>query len=75
MILKEKIQARLTAAFSGANIVVEGEDGVHFSAKILAPQFKGLSRVAQQQKVYAELNDLISSGELHAIALQTGSLE
>lgn len=75
MNLTTQIQQILAAAFPGAEITVESNDQVHFNASVRAPQFKGLSRVAQQQKVYAALGDLITSGTVHALSLQTQVLE
>ena len=73
--LKHTVENLLIDAFPGGKIEVHTDDNVHFSAGIHAPQFKGLSRVQQQQKVYAVLGALISSGELHAISLNTQVLE
>lgn len=70
----QHIKTLLEAAFSGAHIEVESTDNVHFSAKVQAPQFAGLSRVAQQQRVYAALGDLITNGTIHALSLQTSVL-
>lgn len=75
MNLTETLQKILTDAFPGAIIHVESPDQVHFNAQIRAPQFKGLSRVAQQKSVYAALGDLISKGTVHALSLQTQVLE
>ena len=75
MTLKDIIIERLQKTFPTGKITVETPDNVHFTAKVVAKEFKGLSRVAQQQKVYAPLNDLLASGELHALALQTQVLE
>lgn len=61
----------LMGALPGAEIVIKGDDGVHFEALIVASQFEGLSLVKRQQQVYAVLNDWIRSGRLHAIALKT----
>lgn len=70
----QQLKIILEAAFSGAHIEVESPDNVHFSAKIQASQFAGLSRVAQQQRVYAALGDLITNGTIHALSLQTSVL-
>jgi acid stress-induced BolA-like protein IbaG/YrbA len=75
MTLTEQIEHKLVDAFPGAKISVESQDQVHFNAVVCAAQFKGLSRVTQQQKVYAALGDLISSGTVHALSLQTKILE
>lgn len=38
---------------------------------VVSPAFEGVRPVKKQQMVYACLNDLISSGELHAVTMQT----
>tara|TARA_B100001057_G_scaffold486251_1_gene567137 strand:+ start:1228 stop:1470 length:243 start_codon:yes stop_codon:yes gene_type:complete len=48
-------------------------DGNHYSATIVAKEFKGLNRVKQHQLVYSALKGKMdgSNGELHALALTT----
>ena len=75
MNLTETLQHILSNAFPGAMIQVESADQIHFNAQIRAPQFKGLSRIAQQKSVYAGLGDLISKGTVHALSLKTEILE
>lgn len=67
------IETILRDAFPGADVTVQGDDGVHLAAEVIAPQFKGKPRVAQQRLVYAALGDLMegSNGALHALALTT----
>lgn len=75
MMTAQKVQKIIQDALPGAFVEVHSEDNVHFDAVVKAAQFKGLSRVAQQQKIYAALGDLITSGAVHALSLQTGILE
>ncbi|MBI2719308.1 MAG: BolA family transcriptional regulator [Rhizobiales bacterium] len=49
-------------------------DGDHYAANIVSAAFKGKSRVQQHQMVYAALKGRMG-GELHALALQTGTPE
>lgn len=72
-IAPEKIKTLLQEAFPSAEIDVQGDDGVHLSAQVIATEFNGKSRVQQQRMVYAALGDLMdgSNGALHALALQT----
>lgn len=49
--------------------------GDHFEARVVAPAFAGKSLVEQHQLVYAPLQDLLKTGELHALALKTYSPE
>lgn len=71
MITTTQIKAVIETAIAGSNAMIEGDDGVHFEAIVVAEQFTGLSKVKQQQLVYQALHDAIRSGELHALALKT----
>jgi acid stress-induced BolA-like protein IbaG/YrbA len=65
----EELKERIEAGIPGARAEVSG-DGHHFQAVVAAPQFAGLSRLAQHRLVYdvfdGELGDRI-----HALSLQT----
>ena len=54
-----------------AEISVEGEDGVHFSATVISASFQGLSTLQQHRTVYATLGHRLG-GEIHALQLTTG---
>jgi stress-induced morphogen len=47
-------------------------DGDHYAAHVVSAAFQGKSRVQQHQMVYAALEGRMG-GELHALALQTGT--
>jgi stress-induced morphogen len=49
-------------------------DGDHYAATVVSQAFKGKNRVQQHQLVYAALKGRMG-GELHALALQTGTPE
>ena len=68
-----EIEALLREAFPDARITVSGEDGVHMAAEVIAEEFRGKNRVAQQRMVYAALKGKMDgpSGDLHALALTT----
>ncbi len=67
-----ELQARLEAAFPGADIRIDdlAGDGDHYKAYIVAEAFRDLPRVRQHQLVNKALADLLS-GPLHALALET----
>jgi len=69
-----ELEADLAAAFPGAKITIEdlAGDGDHYRARIVSPAFKGLTRVAQHQLVYAALKGKMG-GALHALALETAA--
>jgi acid stress-induced BolA-like protein IbaG/YrbA len=70
MLTPEMIQNEIASLEDVSEVTVTG-DGYHFQAVVVSDQFQGLSRVARQQWVYAKLKPWISSGELHAISMQT----
>ena len=80
MVMKaEEIEDLLKEAFPTSNIKIDdlAGDGNHYSATIIAREFKGLSRVKQHQLVYSALKGKMdgSDGQLHALALTTKVME
>ena len=69
----EELKERIESGIPGATADVTG-DGHHFNAVVLAPAFRGLSRIAQHRLVYdvfgAEVGDRI-----HALSIQTKASE
>lgn len=59
-------------AFPEADITLTdlAGDNDHWQAEIVSEQFRGKTRVAQHQLVYAALKGKMG-GELHALALKT----
>jgi acid stress-induced BolA-like protein IbaG/YrbA len=49
---------------------VLGDDGTHFEAVIVSPQFVGKRMVQQHQLVYAALGDRMRA-EIHALSMKT----
>lgn len=54
-----------------AEVIVHGDDGVHFEATVISPAFAGKPLLAQHRMVYAALGDRVSNQEIHALALKT----
>ena len=54
----------------GARAQVQGEDGVHFEATVVAAAFAGKLPLARHRMVYATLGELLG-GAIHALALKT----
>ena len=46
-------------------------DGYRYKLVVISNYFNGLSTVNRQKWVYAELNDWITSGRIHAIEMNT----
>ena len=67
--IKEQIESKLPN--SSVEILDPRKDGVHLKAVVSCPDFEGKSLVEQHQMVYATVKDLIDSGELHALGIQT----
>ena len=71
----DDIQAMIEDALPGAEVemIDLAGDNNHWKAVITAEQFRGKSRVAQHQLVYAALKGKMdgADGELHALALET----
>jgi BolA protein len=83
MTIADTIRDKLTGRFSPTRLEIvdeshrhaghagarpEGE--THFAVTIVAPAFKGLSRVARQRLVYEALADELAS-HIHALSLTT----
>ncbi|GLP95819.1 BolA family protein [Paraferrimonas sedimenticola] len=65
----EQVKAILTDAIEAEDIIVS-QDGTHYKIIVVGDQFDGMSRVVQQQTVYAPLMDKIQDGTLHAITIK-----
>lgn len=65
-----QIQALIEQGLPGAEVVVEGADGVHFEARVVSAAFAGKLPLARHRMVYATLGDLMG-GAIHALSLRT----
>lgn len=65
----EEIKALITAQLSLDELHVKGENG-HYQVIAVSEIFDGMSRVKQQQSIYAPLNDVIASGAVHAVSIK-----
>ena len=68
----EEIEAMILEAFPEARVEIcdLAGDGDHYAARVIAPEFAGMSRVRQHQAVYAALKGKMGT-ELHALQLET----
>ena len=68
----DEIKTRIEAALPGASAEVDDwtGGGDHFRATVVAPQFSGLSRIAQHKLVYDVFGAEIG-GPIHALSLKT----
>jgi len=66
----ETIKNLIERGLPGANAEVQGADGVHFEAVVVADAFAGKLPLARHRLVYATLGDLMG-GAIHALSLKT----
>lgn len=65
----KEIELRLAQALQLAEVYVK-TDGSHYQVTAVGDCFDGLSRVKQQQLVYAPLMNDIASGAIHALQIK-----
>lgn len=65
-IIKQLIEAELP----DADVIVEGNDGTHFQARIVSELFSGKTMLQQHQMVYKALGEKMGR-EIHALSMQT----
>jgi stress-induced morphogen len=70
----EEIEELIRAGLPEAEVTIEdlAGDGNHYRAHVVAPAFRGKSRVQQHQMVYDALKGNMG-GALHALALKTAA--
>ena len=70
----DEIKALICECLPDAQVTIEdlAGDGNHYRAHVVAPGFRGKSRVQQHQMVYRALGGRMG-GELHALALTTAA--
>ena len=66
----ETIRKLIESGLPGARADVQGDDGVHFEATVVAEAFRGKLPLARHRMVYATLGTRMG-GEIHALALRT----
>ena len=71
MIQPEEIKRLIEQALPGSQVIVSGDDGVHFEATVISPAFGGKTLLQQHRLVYAALGGRVESAEIHALALKT----
>lgn len=53
----------------GSEAIISGE-GCNLEATVISDEFEGKTMLAEQKMVYATVNQLITSGELHALGIK-----
>ncbi|MFD0965943.1 BolA family protein [Seminibacterium arietis] len=70
----EKIEQILKQSLNLDEVYVQGENS-HFGVIVVSDEIAALSRLKQQQTVYAPLMDYFASGEIHALTIKTFTKE
>ena len=66
----DTIREMIETGLPGAQVQVSGDDGVHFEALVISPDFAGKLPLARHRMVYATLGEKMG-GDIHALALKT----
>jgi acid stress-induced BolA-like protein IbaG/YrbA len=69
-----QLESYITDHLACDYIKVLGDDGTHFEAVIVSPEFVGKNMIQQHQLVYAALGDRMKA-EIHALSMRTFSPE
>ena len=65
-----QIEQLIRQHLPGADVSVTSPDNVHFSARVVSEQFRGLNRIAQHRLVHAALGEDLGEA-IHALSLVT----
>lgn len=70
MLTAEQVKDYIQQGLPCDHVAVQGNDGQHFEAVIVSPQFTGKNMVQQHQLVYKALGDKMRE-EIHALSMRT----
>ena len=70
MLRAEELRGYILQGLPCDYVQVLGDDGQHFEAVIVSPQFAGKNMVQQHQLVYQALGDRMRE-EIHALSMRT----
>lgn len=70
MLRAEELRDYIMQGLACDHVQVMGDDGQHFEAVIVSPQFAGKNMVQQHQMVYQALGDRMRE-EIHALSMRT----
>lgn len=66
-----KMEESLKQSFPGADFEINDGDGSHLHVTVTTGLFRNKSMIQQHKMVYAALDELLKSGELHSINIKT----
>ena len=64
----QQIEQLILANMTNAQVSVTGDEG-KFTAQVISEEFEGMSLIKRHKRVYACVNDEITSGALHALTI------
>lgn len=70
MLTATEVESYIRQGLQCVYVQVQGNDGQHFEAVIVSPEFAGKNMVQQHQLVYKALGDRMRS-EIHALSMRT----
>jgi acid stress-induced BolA-like protein IbaG/YrbA len=70
MLTAEQVKYYIQQGLPCDYVAVQGNDGQHFEAIIVSPDFAGKNMVQQHQLVYKALGDRMHA-EIHALSMRT----
>lgn len=65
----EDVKALIEQGIPGSEAIVSGE-GCNLEVTVISDSFEGKTMLAEQKLVYAAVNHLIQTGELHALGIK-----
>lgn len=66
----DEVRSTIMNGLPCEHVAVQGDDGQHFEAVIVSPQFADKNRVQQHQLVYLTLGERMRA-EIHALSMRT----
>jgi len=66
---RDTIRQLIEAQLPGCEAVVEGDDGVHFAARVVSAEFAGKSTLERHRMVYAALGERMGT-DIHALSIK-----
>ena len=70
MLSAQQLESYITQNLACDHVKVLGDDGTHFEALVVSPEFVGKTMLQQHQLVYAALGDRMRA-EIHALSIKT----
>lgn len=66
----ETIRQLIESGLPNSEVLIKGDDGVHFEALVISSSFEGQSTLARHRMVYSTLGKRMGN-EIHALSLRT----